>query len=113
MKEGNPVANYPSGKTLNECKRLCITNPECLSFAFGNSTGACYLKDQCIESEETNGAAGYITYYRGCGKTVNIFELRWNRIKLKFCYKQINECSTIYLPITLNHFQFCYDFILQ
>ena len=75
LDEGASVGD-PTGITLDECKEECDTNFKCHSFAYGSKTSVCHLKDQCItciEDKCTKEVAGFITYYKVCGKMVNIF----------------------------------------
>ena len=69
--EGNSVGDS-NGKTLDECKELCDLNTNCNSFVFATN-GACHQKDKCIKpSEPTKIVSGYTTYFKYCGKTINI-----------------------------------------
>ena len=66
--EGNSVGDY-SEKTLEECQDLCKDNDGCNSFAF--SSGACHLKDKCIEvSEPQKFVEGWKTYFKDCNGTI-------------------------------------------
>ena len=69
--EGNSVGDS-YGKTFVECKELCDLNTKCHSFTFATN-GACHQKDKCITpSEPTKTISGYTTYFKYCGKIINI-----------------------------------------
>ena len=77
--EGNSVGDS-YGKTLDECKELCDLNTNCNSFVFATN-GACHQKDKCIKpSEPTKIVSGYTTYFKYCGKIINILLLIFIKI---------------------------------
>ena len=89
-----PDAGHEKGKSLDECKRTCDENPKCHSFAFGGANGDCWQKDNCIESSvKTKPGNGFTTYYKVCGKIVNIF----NYNALKFISDFVMKIPTNYL----------------
>ena len=67
--EGRSVGGAGAGYSLEECKELCTTNPNCNSFAFSagaSGKGACWLKDKCIVDSEPTKNSAFKTYYKNC-----------------------------------------------
>ena len=64
-------------KNLEECKVMCSLNPNCNSFSFSELGSKCCLKDICIFPSHPTKPVGpdYTTYYKDCGKIINIFDV--------------------------------------
>ena len=73
--EGKGIGNKCHDKNLEECKVMCSLTPNCNSFSFSELGSDCCLKDRCIFPSHLTKPVGpdYTTYYKDCGKVVNIF----------------------------------------
>ena len=70
--EGIPIGDVYDKISLEQCKQLCRSKPQCRSFAFGQNE--CFLKEKCIEaSEPQKVVSGYQTYYTPCEGNISNF----------------------------------------
>ena len=69
--EGGAIAAF-TGKTLEQCKKLCNEYTACNSFAYNNFE--CHLKDKCIAASEPQKENGdFRTYYKICDQGISQF----------------------------------------
>ena len=63
--------SYYSGKSQEECERICEGREDCHSFAYEPLPfGKCFLKNKALNGDEpqTQNAANIYTVYRKCSK---------------------------------------------